>query len=242
MVKTKGIVLQQFKYGEYDLIVKIYTESFGLVSFIVYGVRKPKAKIKPILFSPLSLVEIDMQTPNKNGLQRFKEIRISIPFNQIPFSISHSAIALFLTEIIYKSIKEEHIHQPDLFAFLLQSIIFLDSATHHIGNFHIEFMLKFTYYLGFSPLDNYGDTQKYFNLQKGCFESSGLSTAHMSYADSEQFAQVIQQVKGFASIDALFKNKKERHDFLIYLIRYYAFHTEQFLPIKTIDVLEEVFM
>lgn len=36
---TKGIVLRTIKYGETSVIASIFTESFGVQSYIVNGVR-----------------------------------------------------------------------------------------------------------------------------------------------------------------------------------------------------------
>ena len=43
---TKGIVIHHFKYSEKSVIAKIYTEKFGLQSYILNGVRNKKSKNK----------------------------------------------------------------------------------------------------------------------------------------------------------------------------------------------------
>ncbi|MFN6018757.1 MAG: recombination protein O N-terminal domain-containing protein, partial [Bacteroidota bacterium] len=40
IIKTKGYVFRTLKYGEHQLITDIFTESNGLLSFIVPGARK----------------------------------------------------------------------------------------------------------------------------------------------------------------------------------------------------------
>ena len=42
--KTRGIVLRSVKYGETSLVVTIFTEIFGLQSYIVNGVRASTKK------------------------------------------------------------------------------------------------------------------------------------------------------------------------------------------------------
>ena len=42
--KTRGIVLRTTDYGETSLVVKVFTEAYGLQSYIVNSVRKPGAK------------------------------------------------------------------------------------------------------------------------------------------------------------------------------------------------------
>ncbi len=55
--KTKGIVLRTIKYGETSIITTIYTELFGIQSYIVKGVRQASKKssgkqLKPLAIQP----------------------------------------------------------------------------------------------------------------------------------------------------------------------------------------------
>ena len=43
--KTRGIVFNVTDYQEASVIVQLFTEKFGIQSYIINGVRKPKAKI-----------------------------------------------------------------------------------------------------------------------------------------------------------------------------------------------------
>ncbi|HPD54473.1 MAG TPA: recombination protein O N-terminal domain-containing protein, partial [Bacteroidia bacterium] len=53
--KTRGIVLRTTDYGETSLVVKVFTEAYGLQSYIVNSVRKPGAKTPSYHSRPLSL-------------------------------------------------------------------------------------------------------------------------------------------------------------------------------------------
>ena len=44
--KTRGIVMHTTDYSESSVVVKIFTEAFGMQSYLVNSVRKPKAKTK----------------------------------------------------------------------------------------------------------------------------------------------------------------------------------------------------
>ncbi|MFT3936946.1 MAG: recombination protein O N-terminal domain-containing protein [Chitinophagaceae bacterium] len=56
---TKGIVLRTVKYGETSVIASIYTELFGLQSYLVNGVRtsSKKGPGKASLFQPGSILD-----------------------------------------------------------------------------------------------------------------------------------------------------------------------------------------
>ena len=57
--KTLGIVLHTLKYKDTSLIADIYTEVAGRASFMVSIPRSRKAAVKPVLFQPLALVELE---------------------------------------------------------------------------------------------------------------------------------------------------------------------------------------
>ena len=55
--KTRGIVLNYIKYGDTSIICKIYTEQFGLQSYIINGIRNSKSK-NIGLFQPLNILDL----------------------------------------------------------------------------------------------------------------------------------------------------------------------------------------
>ena len=152
--KVQGIVIKYVKYKETSIIVNIFTDKFGLQTFIVNGVRSAKAKGKMALFQPLTNLELVIYHKDNNDIQRISEYKCSHPFQSIPINIKKSGIALFLTEILHKIIKEKH-ETEDLFSFIHHSILVLDHLTNSFENFHLQFLLKLSNYLGvgFSPTD-----------------------------------------------------------------------------------------
>ena len=92
--KTKGIVLNFVKFKETSVIVKIYTEKFGLQSYIENGVRSSKSKNKIALFQPLTQLELVVYHDPKKEINRISEIRCILPYKSIPFEIKKSRNAL----------------------------------------------------------------------------------------------------------------------------------------------------
>ena len=59
IVTTKAIVLSALKYGDTSLIVKLFTESDGLKSYMLKGVlASKKGKLKKGYFQPLTQLEV----------------------------------------------------------------------------------------------------------------------------------------------------------------------------------------
>ena len=103
--KTKGIVLHFIRYSDTSIIAKIYTEAFGLQSYIVNGVRSKSAKNKIALFQPLTLLDLVVYHKENSTLQRISEMRCAEPYQSIPFKVHKSSIALFTAEILQKTLK-----------------------------------------------------------------------------------------------------------------------------------------
>ena len=73
--KTRGIALSFIKYRDTSIIAKIFTEEFGMQSYIVNGVRSKSAKTKIALFQPLTLLELVVYHNKKKEIHRISEIK-----------------------------------------------------------------------------------------------------------------------------------------------------------------------
>ena len=165
--KTLGIVLHALKYKDTSLIVDIYTEVAGRASFAVSIPRSRKAAVKSTLFQPLALVELEVELRPKATIYKVREAKSHYPFSSLPYDPYKSAIALFLSEFLYRAVREEDENRP-LFAYLRYSIIWLDECRSGFANFHLVFLMRLSRFLGLYPnLENYhpGD---YFDLQSAC--------------------------------------------------------------------------
>ncbi len=145
--QTKGIVFHSLKYSETSVIVKIYTELFGIQSYLIKGLRSSGSKIKPGLFQPMTLLDLVVYHKEKQVLQSIKEVHLALPYQEIPFDIRKSSIALFLNELVYKTIREEEAN-PDLFEFIWNACLELDATQEPVNCFHLLFSVRFCHFLG----------------------------------------------------------------------------------------------
>jgi len=146
--KTRGIVFRFTKYGESSIIANIFTELFGLRSYIVNGVRSKSAHGKIALYQPLTLVDLVVYHRENANINRIKEIKCLHQYQTITTDIRKSAVGLFLNEVINKAIREES-HASELCTFLVESFVVLDTMTRNVENFHLVFLLKLSRLLGF---------------------------------------------------------------------------------------------
>ncbi|MFH1321048.1 MAG: DNA repair protein RecO [Bacteroidota bacterium] len=236
--KTRGIVLHHIKYSETSVIAKVYTEQFGIQSYLINRVRSRSSKIKANVFQPLSLMEMVVYHKENGGLQRVNEVTNSHLFTSIPYDIAKCSIAFFIAEILYRSIREEEANSS-LFQFLFNSIQILDLTTSNCANFHLIFMLQLTKHLGFYPNGNYTDKNKYFDLKDGTFLSEQPQHPHyMTPGLSECLSQLLRM--NFESFDSFKINKNNRKSVLVKLIEYYELHLIRMKEVKSHLVLESV--
>jgi DNA repair protein RecO (recombination protein O) len=239
LYKTKALVLNHLKYGDASLVSTIYTEQLGRKTFLVQGVYGRKSKFHPTFFQPFTLLDLEMYMNPKRELQRIKEVNLDIPFHTIPFDPVKSTIALFLSEILYKVLKEEEANHS-LFHYLYHAIQILDTKETGIANFHLVFMLNLTKYLGFYPVDNYSETEIMFDPFNGKF----FSYLESQKSDSDKVLSEWMHKLLNASFDELEKltmNHQIRYSLLRMLIDFYNLHLGGLGNIKSLSVLKNVF-
>jgi DNA repair protein RecO (recombination protein O) len=235
--KTRGIVLHTVKYSETSLIVKVYTEAFGIQSYMVKGARSPKSKLRPILFQPLTLLELVAYHKERNTLQSIKEIRLAHPYQSMPFDIRKSSIALFLNEVVYRSVGEEE-SNPALFEFLWSSFLLLDAVEEPFMHFHLLFTIKLTKYLGFHPRNTRTDQHCFFNLSEGTFQPLFIEGICLDRTMSNTWCRLPDWPFEKPAIPDL--TAKERDDLLDALLLYYRFHLPGFSGFRSAEVLHSV--
>lgn len=236
--QTRGIALHATKFSETSYVVKIYTELFGLQSYLVRGVRKQNAKIKSGLFQPLTLLDLVVYHKEKSSLQNLKEASYSHSYKSIPFDIKKSSIALFLNELIYKTIHEEDPH-PELFSFLYCSCLNLDAATDNFTLFHLVFSLQLTRYLGCMPQLNYSEKLPFLNLREGVFQANAPDhNDFLGSTMSRLFFQLLITAENTSP--SLRIPAKTRDKLLETILIYYRLHVPGFREIQSHHVLHTI--
>jgi len=238
-IKTRGIVLQTVKYSESSLIVRIFTERLGLVSYIVKGVRSSRSSAKAALLRPLTLLEMDVTHRENKGLQNIKEYKRAYNYSSLPFDTVKSNIAIFMLEVISKSLKEHDAHE-DMFQFVFDCFCHLDEIETMNNDFHLQFLIHYAAYLGFAPHGEYSDDTPYFDMQEGSFTSqNNMSNLILDRRTSE----LISLLESNSIIQSLpiRLNRQIRRDLLYHLLKYYSLHLEGFTGLRSPEVLEMIF-
>ncbi|MCO4823097.1 MAG: recombination protein O N-terminal domain-containing protein, partial [Flavobacteriaceae bacterium] len=96
LVSTKAIVLSKIRYKDNDLIVKCYTQHFGVKSYLLKNILKSKkGKLKMAYFQPLTLLDIEATHNTNRTLHYIKEVKLYNHYISIHTNILKSSISLF---------------------------------------------------------------------------------------------------------------------------------------------------
>lgn len=239
LVTTEGIVLHFIKYGESSIIAHIYTMDKGRQSYILNAARGKKSKNKAGVLQPLFLVELVSYQKDSREIQRIKEIKNSPAYQTIPFDVLKSTQAIFIAEILSKTLREQE-SSPPLFDFIKNSVLYFDLMDANTAGFHLWFLFRLTEYLGFLPDTRKTGFEGWLDMQKG---------AVVPFEPSHPFFVNKQATRALCALAELkideIGNWKVNRDLRSYLtvklVEYYQLHFDNPGEIKSLKVLQEVF-
>lgn len=232
LVATKAIVFKSIKFQESSLIVKMFTETHGVQTFMVKGIRSVRANGKASMFQSGMLLDTIMYYQENKSFKTLKEYRASYVYSSALYDIRKSSVLMFLLEILEQCIYDDH-EDDQLFLFISNALIKFDQDEFN-ADFHIHFLMEFMKHLGIYPSGRLSDSTSFFDIKEGEFVSSGQQRPFvLNQLDTALFANVIQN-------ESRFMNKLERKRVLEIIIEYFTFHIEQFKGVKSLKVLETV--
>ncbi len=234
---TNVIVLSKLKYKDNDLIVKSYTEAYGVVSFLVKGVLKSKkASTKIAYFQPLSQLQIVFNYTKKKTLYIPKDVKINTIYSSLHTHLLKSTIVMFLSEVLSLILQEEE-QNAALYNYLKTVLLWFDEDTAY-SNFHLLFLLDLTKYLGFYP-DTTKTAFNHFNLEQGHFEIKPTG----KYTVSGEEVILLKNLLGttFDELSTIKINAAKRQSFLNMILLYFKLHLGNFKTPNSLQVLNQVF-
>lgn len=237
---TKAIVLRHVKYGETSVIATLFTETFGIQSYLVNGVRTQAKTSKAHFFQPSSLLDLQVYHNELKNLQRIKEVAWSVLYKNILSNVTKNAVALYMVELLYKCLKQPEAN-ADLFHFCEDAFLQLDTSSEEItANFPLYFSLQLAPFFGFQLQDNYSEKRNVFSLKEGKFSTEeSASPDHLNKETSYYISQLLKAIHP-DDLTEIKMNRNIRNSVLKSLESYYVWHVPEFGQMKTLTVLHEV--
>lgn len=239
--KTKGLVLRTIKYGETSLVVTIFTELFGIQTYMVNGVRSSKKTASGANhFQPAAILDLVVYHNESKPMQRIKEFSWSVLYKTVLHDVITNNIALYMIELLQKCLKQPE-PNSDLFNFCEEVLLQLDQAPRSIAaNLPLFFATHLAYFFGFRIAGNYSAENFILDLEEGNFTSQHPAHHHFIDGEPAQLTAQLLQVMQINELDEIKLNRKTRRELLLKYQDYYALHISDFGQMKTLMVLQEV--
>jgi len=241
--KTRGIVLRTVKYGETSIIASIYTELFGLQSYLVNGVRtsSKKGAGKANMFQPASILDLVVYQNEMKNLQRIKEFRYAVIYQHLFFDIFKNAVALFMVELLLKCVKQPE-PNAELYYFVEEAFMHLDVGNDSVvANFPLFFSVHLAGFFGFRIQDDYSESKPILDLQEGMFVSEPPEHGYFVDEDGSYITSQLLKVMQPEELPQIGLNRDMRRALLLIFQNFYALHISDFGSMKTLPVLQTVF-
>ena len=239
--KTKGIVLRSIKYGETSLVVTIFTEMFGIQTYMVNGVRtSKKSAAKANHFQPTAILDLVVYRTENRSMQRIKEFSWACLYSKLLSDVIKNSIGSFMAELLHKCLKQPEAN-ADLYNFCEESFLVLDQADKIIAaNFALFFTLHLTHFFGFRMIDNYSSSHLFLDLQEGHFIDHQPTHPNFIEGTHAKLTAQLLKVMQPGELEQFNLNGEIRRLLLLRYLEYYALHIHDFGQMKTLLVLHEV--
>lgn len=236
MVTTKALVISSLKFQDNSLIIKCFTQNYGVQSYLLKGILKSgKKELKVAYFQPLMQLELIATARKKHTLEYIKEAKVSYHYKSVHSDMVKNAIAFFLSEIAHYTITEEN---PDneLFTFWETSLKWFDQTTK-IANFHLKFLIDLTKYLGFYP-DISSVENIFFDIEAGVFVNEHNGHHLLSEEETILFKNLL--INSLSDCCTISLHYEQRNNLLHHLMKYYLWHLPNFQIPKSWEILRTI--
>ena len=237
--KTRAIILHAYRYGDSSLVIHAFTEVWGRTAFLIKGIRKSRKSHRSSMFQPLYLLDLDVYYRDNREMQWIRDATFSGTAPIHEHDPVKSSQAIFLSEVLMKTINEEE-KNTELFSFLENASSWLFTRGAVSPSFHIVFMFKLSRYLGFFPRNNYSEENKFFNTETGSFSAIPDS---LDLSRETSLGTQWRDLFGsdYSSVPATMNNQEKRNQLLDAILRFYRLHHHSMKELKSLDVLRTVF-
>ena len=213
-VNARLIILHFTKIKDTAIVIHTLSREWGRRSFIVHLGKGASLA----MFQPLSIVEADITQNPKSELWRASRFTHAWPLNRLRTDPYKNAIALFMSEVLYRAVREEMAEQG-LYGWCERSILTLEALDQDFSNFHLRWLLELATELGFAP------------SREGLMPFAGERLRDIDALLDASFEEAM----------LLPLSGDRRSEICDVLIRYLSHHTESALDIRSLRVLQELF-
>ena len=239
--KTNGLVLRSVKYGDSSIITTIFTDTYGIQTYIVQGVRSTKAKTNRAgFFQPGMLLELVVyQQPQKN-MQRIREFQPAYIYTTVQESVIKNSIVLFSVELLLRLLPE-HAPMPVLFDFTNKYFTEMDKMpTESVANLPLFFIIQCSRFLGYELKGDYTKGTPYLNLQEGGFTAHAPASIPYTKDEDAVALNAFIREEDYDLLKHVEMSAAMRFRLIDWYIAFLKQHTQHMGNIRSLAVLQTI--
>lgn len=232
---TQAIVLFTIPYGESGMVVRLFTEAFGVRAFLVQGMGSPKAQRKRACLQPLNRISIRFHQRDLHDIQRLADIELNGFYQSLPYDQVTLALAMTGMETLQQSLREEGVPTPEAFRLTDKFLVTLDQGKELKIHLLIWYLIHLTEALGYLPdtADLLPSENVFLHVNEGYFMQDPIDRPeHRAF-----LAFVLSDLSHCQNI--LLTNPVKRQ-LLELIFEYYRYHIEGFQLPRSLQVFREV--
>lgn len=240
--KTKGIILRTVKYGETSIITTVYTELFGVQTYIVKGVRQSSktSQGKANYFQPAMLLDMEVHHNELKQMQFIKEYQCSYLYEKILFDVVRNSVAMYVIELLQHSLKQPEAN-PELFYLIEDTLKEIDKGSEtFVANLPLYFTLHLGSELGFQIQGAYSEDKPVLDLQQGFFTDAVPVHPYFLENEDAKITSQILKIKQYKDLENISLNRNIRRQLLVAYQQYMSLHISDFGEMRSLAVLQEI--
>lgn len=228
------------KHNDQYNVVTLFTSTRGRMSFLSAVGKGAGASRRAARLSPLSVIATDVRLQEGRSLQKLGAVEPVRVWNKLYFNPAKSAIAMFLSEFLYKLLLESA-PERSMWEFIVDATAYIDASPGNASNLHIAFLVSLLPYAGIFPdLSNY-EAGDYFDMQAGRYAAGVPLHHHVVEPMEASFVATLGRMT-FANAHRFRFSREQRRRVLEALLHYYSLHYAGTADIKSLGVLNELFV
>lgn len=233
---TEGIVLRTVRHQDANLIVRLYTEKFGIQDFILKSYGSVQGRKKYSYFQPMSILEVVYKEKPGGSLHSIQESRAVVFLQSVQTEAVHLSLGLTIMEIFTNCVTMD---EPDegMYNLLRSVILGLDAHKEKLLPVFLYFLTQFTVVMGVGPSWNVGNEQlpMTWDIVSGVIQNG-----------EKGHTRICQLVRQFLNCDVascreVFFTQEEKRAYITTMFQYYYYHIQGFKYPKTLQVFAEIF-
>ena len=148
-LSTPAILLRRIAFGDYDLIVTLFTLAQGKTSAIAKSAKKSTKRFPGVL-EPFSRLHVVLSQGRKNSMPVLQEAALEDPFFKIREDMIKTAYASYWAELIYLWMADGEPQDP-LYGLVSHVLAELNRGQTAVEVLSILFQMRFLSLAGFRP-------------------------------------------------------------------------------------------